>query len=45
MLGSFRCFVIVLGIFLLATPSFAQPAAATKALHDLFAREWEYDMQ
>jgi uncharacterized protein (DUF885 family) len=45
MLGSFRCFVIVLGILLLANSAFAQTTASTKALHDLFDREWEYDLQ
>lgn len=45
MLGSFRCSVIVLGVLLLANSAFAQDTASTKTLHDLFDREWEYDMQ
>jgi len=40
-----RSLVFAIGLLLLASTSLAQPAAATKALHDLFDREWEYDMQ
>jgi len=41
-----RSWPFVLVSFALATASWAQqPAPAAKALHDLFAAEWEYDMQ
>src|SRR5260370_40744030 len=43
-----RCWPFVLPILALSLYSVAaaqQPNAATKALHDLFAAEWEYDMQ
>src|SRR5215510_2184068 len=41
-----RSWSFVLVSFALATASWAQqPAPAAKALHDLFAAEWEYDMQ
>ena len=45
MLSSFRCFAIALGLLLLANSAFAQNSASTKSLHDLFDREWEYDLQ
>ncbi len=40
-----RVVLIVYGMLLLATAAIAQDTAASKALHDLFAREWEYDLQ
>jgi len=42
---SSRPVVLSLAMVLVASAAFAQNAAATKALHDLFDREWEYDMQ
>jgi len=45
MLGSLRCFAFALVILLLANSAFAQDTASTRALHDLFDREWEYDLQ
>lgn len=45
MLGLFRCLTLALGILWLASPAFTQDSASTKALHDLFDREWEYDLQ
>lgn len=32
-------------VLLVASTAFAQSATSTKALHDLFDREWEYDLQ
>jgi uncharacterized protein (DUF885 family) len=40
-----RLVLILLVLFLTSPSALAQDAAATKALHDLFAREWEYDLQ
>ncbi len=43
-----RCWPFVLPILALSLYSVAaaqQPNAATRALHDLFAAEWDYDMQ
>ncbi len=37
--------VITCALFLLTPAAFAQDAATTKTLHDLFAQEWEYDLQ
>src|SRR5688572_18922166 len=45
MFSSARYLVIAFGILVLAASAFAQDAASTKALHDLFAREWEYGLQ
>ncbi len=42
---SSRLSVIVFITFLLCIPVRAQDPATTKALHDLFDREWEYDLQ
>lgn len=40
-----RFIVIAVAILALSANAFAQDAATTKALHDLFAHEWEYDLQ
>jgi prolyl oligopeptidase len=32
-------------LFVFLTPAFGQDSATTKALHDLFDREWEYQLQ
>jgi uncharacterized protein (DUF885 family) len=37
--------VFAIGISLFTSAGFAQNAATTKALHHLFDREWEYDLQ
>jgi uncharacterized protein (DUF885 family) len=39
-LARYACALAIMG-----TTAFAQDAASTKALHDLFAREWEYQME
>jgi len=40
-----RLVVLTLAIFIFGPLSLAQDATATKALHDLFAREWEFDLR
>ncbi|HWN10300.1 MAG TPA: DUF885 domain-containing protein [Pyrinomonadaceae bacterium] len=41
-----KCFVIiVLTVFIFGPRALAQDAETTKALHDLFAREWDYDLR
>src|SRR5437899_5760366 len=42
-----RCwpFVLLLSILLTTGRAISQQATATKALHDLFAASWDYDMQ
>lgn len=40
-----RLVVLTLAVFICGLPSLAQDATATKALHDLFAREWEFDLR
>lgn len=46
MFSASRRLVLILVVLFITSPStLAQDAAATKALHDLFAREWEYDLQ
>jgi uncharacterized protein (DUF885 family) len=40
-----RALLIVTGILVFGWSAFAQDAASTKSLHDLFDREWEYDLQ
>lgn len=42
---SARLILLGLAILLLISPIQAQDAASTKALQDLFAREWEYGLQ
>lgn len=36
---------LTLGILMFALTAIAQDATTTKALHDLFGREWEYDLR
>ena len=45
MFSSSRYLVISFCILLIASSAFAQDAATTKALHDLFDREWEHDLR
>ncbi|MBC8032270.1 MAG: DUF885 domain-containing protein [Pyrinomonadaceae bacterium] len=40
-----RSIPVTLGLLLFVATVAAQEAATTKALHDLFAREWEYDLR
>ncbi len=40
-----RLIVIAIAVLVLTATALAQDAATTKALHDLFAREWEYGLQ
>ena len=40
-----RLILLGLAMVLLASAAFAQEAAGKKALHDLFDREWEYDLR
>ena len=40
-----RLVVITFSVFILAATAIAQDASTTKALHDLFASEWEYGLQ
>ncbi len=40
-----RLVMITFAVVILGSNSFAQEATATKALHDLFDREWEYDLR
>jgi len=42
---SSRLIVLSLALLLFASVATAQDAAHTKALHDLFEREWEYDLR
>jgi len=40
-----RSLAVTLGILILALTTNAQDAAKTKALHDLFDREWDYALR
>jgi uncharacterized protein (DUF885 family) len=41
-----RAIFFALGLLIIASPvGFAQDATTTKALHDLFAREWQYGLE
>jgi len=40
-----RSLVFAIGISMPGATAFAQDGPSTKALHDLFAREWEYGLQ
>ncbi|MFN2514867.1 MAG: DUF885 family protein [Pyrinomonadaceae bacterium] len=40
-----RVIVLILAVFLLGPTAFAQDAAGTKALHNLFDREWDYTLE
>ena len=40
-----RTAIVFLAILLMGVSASAQDSAATKALHDLFDREWEYELQ
>ncbi len=42
---SSRLGALSIAMVLCASAAFAQDAAATKALHDLFDREWDYDLR
>lgn len=41
---STRLIILAFGVVLTASAAFGQDAATTKSLHDLFAREWQYDL-